>query len=97
MKDKRIQIVLADPQGSALMNKVNYGVMFNTSQADGKRSRVQIDTVVEGIGLNRMTGLFDKAIIDTSYMITDEEALDMAKYLLKHEGTLCKRGTHNLL
>lgn len=49
-------MILADPQGSGLYNKVRRNVFFSPQEAEGKRSRHQVDTVVEGVGIHRMTG-----------------------------------------
>jgi cysteine synthase A len=50
-----LKVVLADPQGSGLLNKVKHDVMFAVTEKEGKRRRRQVDTVVEGVGNNRMT------------------------------------------
>jgi cysteine synthase len=85
-----LRVVLADPQGSGLLNKVKYGVMFNIADAEGSRRRHQIDTIVEGIGLKRLTKNFDIAlkskIIDDAIHVTDQEAVDMSRYIMKNDG-----------
>lgn len=82
--ERRIEIVLADPQGSGLFNKVKYGVMFNQTEAEGKRRRHQVDTVVEGIGLNRLTKNFEMGLdyFDSAERVTDDEALRMSRHLV---------------
>ncbi|KAA1089425.1 hypothetical protein PGT21_017883 [Puccinia graminis f. sp. tritici] len=40
-----VQLILADPPGSGLFNKVKHGVMFSKTEIEGKRRRHQIDTV----------------------------------------------------
>lgn len=68
--------VLADPQGSGLLNKVKYGIMFNeTTEREGTRRRAQVDTIVEGIGINRVTANFEagRVLIDDAIRVTDEE------------------------
>ena len=47
----KLTVVLADPQGSGLFNRVLYGVMFDLKEREGTRRRRQIDTIVEGLGL----------------------------------------------
>lgn len=86
-----IKIVVGDPQGSGVANAVRKGLMYNERDSEGKRKRVYSDTIVEGIGLNRMTGNFKKALpnIDYAYTVTDEEAARMAKWLIKHDGLFC--------
>lgn len=46
------------------------------------------DTIAEGIGNDHMTGNFARAMLDDAFKITDQEAVYMAHYLLKHEGEL---------
>ncbi|OMJ17277.1 Cysteine synthase 2 [Smittium culicis] len=55
---KGLKIYLADPPGSGLANKVNYNVMFSEAEREGTRRRHQVDTIVEGVGLNRITSNF---------------------------------------
>jgi cysteine synthase len=50
----KMRLVLADPQGSGLFNKVKYGVMYSSLEAEGSRKRHQVDTIVEGVGLKVM-------------------------------------------
>ena len=83
-----VKIVLADPQGSGLYNRVKYGVMFDTMEKEGTRRRQQVDTIVEGIGINRVTANFEagRDLIDDAIKVTDEEALAMARWLVEKEG-----------
>ncbi|KAK6336469.1 hypothetical protein TWF696_002020 [Orbilia brochopaga] len=81
--------VLADPQGSGLLNKVKYGVMFNEmTEREGTRRRAQVDTIVEGVGINRVTANFEagRALIDDAIRVTDEEACLMARFLVEQDG-----------
>ncbi|EWC45161.1 cysteine synthase 2 [Drechslerella stenobrocha 248] len=81
--------VLADPQGSGLLNKVKYGVMFNEeTEREGTRRRAQVDTIVEGVGINRVTANFEagRALIDDAIRVNDEEACLMARYLVEQDG-----------
>ncbi|KAI6021554.1 hypothetical protein PISMIDRAFT_643804 [Pisolithus microcarpus 441] len=86
--NKGIKVVLADPEGSGLFNKVKYGVMYDHKEAEGTKRRHQVDTVVEGIGINRMANNVSLAlpIIDDAFRITDAEAVAMSRYLAKHDG-----------
>lgn len=43
--DNEIEIVLADCEGSGLFHKVVDGVMYNSTEEEGKRRRYQTDTV----------------------------------------------------
>ncbi|KAF3217487.1 hypothetical protein TWF192_003483 [Orbilia oligospora] len=81
--------VLADPQGSGLLNKVKYGVMFNeVTEREGTRRRAQVDTIVEGVGINRVTANFEagRTSIDDAIRVSDEEACLMARYLVEQDG-----------
>ncbi len=50
-----LKVILADPPGSGLYNKVRHNVFYSMQEAEGRRRRQQVDTVVEGVGINRMT------------------------------------------
>ncbi|KAH7907414.1 tryptophan synthase beta subunit-like PLP-dependent enzyme [Hygrophoropsis aurantiaca] len=86
--DEGVRVVLADPEGSGLYNKVKFGVMYDRKEAEGTKRRHQVDTVVEGIGINRMTNNVELAlpIIDDAFRISDPEAVAMARYLVQHDG-----------
>ena len=48
----------------------------------------QVDTIAEGIGINnRLTGNFVQAQVDGAFRGTDREAVEMAAYLMRNEGT----------
>ncbi|WVF67110.1 hypothetical protein IAT40_001855 [Kwoniella sp. CBS 6097] len=83
-----LRIVLSDPEGSGLYNKVKFNVMFDLKESEGKKRRHQVDTVVEGIGINRITQNFSLGldIIDDAYRISDAEAVAMSRYLVAHDG-----------
>ncbi|ODV90070.1 hypothetical protein CANCADRAFT_1803 [Tortispora caseinolytica NRRL Y-17796] len=87
-KVPNVRIVLADPQGSGLYNSVKYGVMYDSVEKEGSRKRHQVDTVVEGIGLNRRTKNFEAGAmyIDDAFRITDKEAVEMARHLVSKDG-----------
>lgn len=84
----RLVTVLADPQGSGLYNKIKHGVMFDIKEREGTRRRHQVDTIVEGIGINRVTRNLEvgRELIDDAVRVTDEQALLMAKYLIDNDG-----------
>lgn len=83
-----MKVVLADPQGSGLYNKVKYGVMFSPTEAEGTRRRHQVDSLVEGIGVNRLTANFEAGmnLIDDAVKVSDEQAMQMARWLVEKEG-----------
>lgn len=87
-QDAGIRVVLADPQGSGLANRVNFGVMYDTVEQEGKRRRHQVDTMVEGVGLNRLTWNFQQGEdnIDEAVRVLDAQACKMAKFLCVNDG-----------
>ncbi|KAF2085656.1 cysteine synthase [Saccharata proteae CBS 121410] len=84
----QLKIVLADPQGSGLFNRVKYGVMFDPKEREGTRRRHQVDTIVEGIGVNRVTNNFEagRELIDDAVRVNDEQAMAMARWLVEKDG-----------
>lgn len=87
-KSPDVKIVLADPQGSGLFNRVKFGVMFDAKEKEGTRRRHQVDSIVEGIGINRVTTNFEvgRELIDDAFRVTDSMALGMAKWLVEKDG-----------
>ncbi|CAL3972232.1 unnamed protein product [Diplocarpon coronariae] len=85
---RALQVVLADPEGSGLYNKVRHGVMFSPTEKEGTRRRQQVDTIVEGIGINRLTENFEagRELIDDAVQVTDRQALTMARWLVEKDG-----------
>ncbi|KAI0246456.1 PALP-domain-containing protein [Lactifluus subvellereus] len=84
-----VLVALADPEGSGLYNKViKHGVMYDHKESEGTRRRHQVDTVVEGIGINRLTKNIVLAlpVIDDAFRITDAEAVSMARFLVQRDG-----------
>lgn len=83
-----VKIILADPQGSGLYNRIKFGVMFDLKEREGTRRRQQVDTIVEGIGINRVTANFEagREIIDDAFKVSDHEAIRMAKWLVEKDG-----------
>lgn len=92
LKDKaklsNVKIVLADPQGSGLYNKIKHGVMYSNTEREGTRRRQQVDSIVEGIGVNRVTENFEagRDLIDDAVKVTDEQACNMARWLVENDG-----------
>jgi cysteine synthase A len=85
---KDCRIVLADPQGSGLYNKIKYGVMYASTEREGTRRRTQVDTMVEGIGINRITHNFEAGMdyISDAVKVSDEQAMRMARWLVEKDG-----------
>ncbi|OTB05047.1 hypothetical protein M426DRAFT_22157 [Hypoxylon sp. CI-4A] len=90
-KLSKLKVVLADPQGSGLYNKIRHGVMYSHTEKEGTRRRQQVDTIVEGIGINRVTENLEagRDLIDTAVRVTDEQACKMARWLVENDGIFC--------
>ena len=73
----RVQCFLVDPSGSILFNFVEYG-----------RAVAEGNSEIEGIGIGRITNNFKQGELDGALRGTDREAIEMAYWLMKHEG-LC--------
>lgn len=83
-----VKVVLADPQGSGLYNKVKHGVMYSSTEKEGTRRRQQVDSIVEGIGINRVTANFEagRDLVDDAVRVTDDQACRMARWLVERDG-----------
>ena len=87
-KIPQLKVFLADPDGSGLFNKVKYNVLYAPEQAEGKRKRHQVDTIVEGVGINRLTSNFkmvEQGWIDDAIHVSDQQALDMSRFLMRED------------
>ena len=87
-KNHDVNIVLVDPPGSALHHKVEHGVAYAPEQRERTLRKHRYDTLAEGIGLDRVTHNFSLGLdsIDSAIRVTDQEAVDMAHFLLQTEG-----------
>jgi cysteine synthase A len=87
-RNPKIQIVLVDPPGSSLYHKVEHGVAYAVEQRERTLRKHRYDTLAEGIGLDRVTHNFTLGLdaIDGAIRVTDQEAVDMAHWILKVEG-----------
>lgn len=90
-----LKVVLADPQGSGLYNRVKFGVMFDPKEREGTRRRHQVDTIVEGIGINRVTNNFEagRELIGDAIRVTDDQAMAMARWLVEKDGIFAGSST----
>jgi cysteine synthase A len=86
--DSDIRIVLVDPPGSALYHKIEHGVAYAPQQSERTLRKHRYDTLAEGIGLDRVTHNFSLGLdcIDKAIQVTDQEAVDMAHWILRVEG-----------
>ena len=76
-----VQIGIADPEGASLYSYFSSGEL----QSEGS-------SIVEGIGVNHVTGNVAEAKVDHAFRITDREALPFVYDLLRYEG-LCLGGS----
>jgi cysteine synthase len=74
-ENSKVQIVLADPMGSALYNLVSSG----DAKSEG-------NSITEGIGNSRITANLQGAPIDRAIQVTDEEALPILYDMIVKEG-----------
>jgi cysteine synthase A len=89
-RGRQCKIVLIDPPGSALLNKVKFNIAYASEQKERGLRRHRYDTIAEGIGLDRITHNFalgvDNNVLDDAIRVTDQESVDMAHWLIKEEG-----------
>lgn len=76
-QNPNVQVVLADPTGSALYQYVKTGMLA----ADG-------DSMAEGIGIGRLVANFEGAPVDDALQIDDRALVATAYHLLHEEGLL---------
>ncbi len=69
------QCWLIDCEGSSLYNHVNHGTLDATGSS-----------ILEGIGIRRITHNFAQARLDGAFVGTDRESVEMVHYLLAHDG-----------
>lgn len=74
-RNPRIEIVLADPQGSALYSWKKTGKL----EAEGS-------SITEGIGTTRITANFEGTPVDDAVRVSDQAAVSMVYRLLREEG-----------
>ncbi|KAJ3230944.1 hypothetical protein HDU81_004133 [Chytriomyces hyalinus] len=93
-----LRVILADPEGSGLFHKVKSNIMYSPTEAEGTRKRHQVDTIVEGIGINRVTHNFQTALmqpnlISNAIKVKDREAVEMSRFILRNDGLFCGSST----
>lgn len=78
LKDKnpKIQVVVADPQGSVLYNWFK----------NGKLERSEGSSITEGIGQGRITKNMEGAPVDDAVLVKDTDVVNMTFRLLHEEG-----------
>ena len=70
-----VKCFLIDPMGSVLFEYVSSGKVSATGSSE-----------IEGIGIGRITDNFKHAELDGAFRGTDQEAVNMAYFLMKEEG-----------
>ena len=85
-KGAKVEMVLADPEGSVLVEYVHTGKL----EAKGS-------WLVEGIGEDFIPEIADMSTISTAYSISDAESFATARELLNREGILAGSSTGTLL
>ena len=83
-RSNKVKIHLVDPKGSSLLNRVRYGVLYTSEEAETFRVKHPYDTIIEGVGLNRLTANFERAHIDWAFHCSDQEAVNMSRFVLRH-------------
>lgn len=78
----KVRIGIADPPGASLFHYFRDGTLEPSAG----------NSIMEGIGINHITGNIARARVDVAYQIPDEEALPCLFDLLQHEG-LCLGGS----
>lgn len=84
--DPGIQIILADPEGSILEPRVNRGEDVKPGS-----------WLVEGIGEDFIPDILDLDVVDKAYAISDAEAFEVVRNLLRLEGVLAGSSVGTLL
>jgi cysteine synthase len=76
-RNRRVQVALSDPTGSALYNHYAHGEL----KAEG-------GSITEGIGNGRVTRNLAEAVVDHAFQIPDQESIPLVFRLLQEEGLL---------
>ena len=84
-RKKDVVIGAADPRGAAMYN------LF----AHGEAKASEGSSIMEGIGLGRVTPVIQDLQVEKSYLVPDEEAVPIVFDLLEHEG-LCVGGSSGI-
>jgi cysteine synthase A len=84
-KNKDTVTACADPHGFGMYELFKNGAVKSTPG----------DSITEGIGLGRVTPITETANVDTAFLISDEEAVNILFDLTLHEG-LCLGGSSGI-
>jgi cysteine synthase A len=83
-KNKNIKIALSDPMGSSLYSHIKFNKLENSGSS-----------ITEGIGTARITKNFEKALVDSAFQTTDEEALNLI-FKLKEDQNISLGGSSGI-
>jgi cysteine synthase A len=61
-------------------------VCYTKEQAERTMKKHRYDSIVEGVGLDRVTANFSKALVDSGECVPDQEVVDIAHWVLHNEG-----------
>jgi len=91
----KVKVFLVDPPGSVLLRLVTKGVAWAPQLAERTLQRCRDDTIVEGVGLDRVTSNVRTALpyLDGAWGVEDEEVVAMARHLLREDGIFCGSST----
>ena len=63
-----------------------HNVCYTKQQSERTIRKHRYDSIVEGVGLDRLTANFKQARIDHAYSILDQEFVNVAHWLIRNEG-----------
>jgi cysteine synthase len=76
-KNPALKVLLVDPEGSGLAHFLKYGEFKSSGSS-----------ITEGIGIMRLVANFKEAIIDDAFTLSDQELVDIAYYVKKHDNII---------
>jgi cysteine synthase len=74
-RNPAVKLVVSDPMGSIYFNYLTQG-----------EPRAEGSSILEGVGIGRLPGIFDRAPIDEIVRVTDKEALAATWQIIRKEG-----------
>jgi cysteine synthase A len=83
-----VRVYLVDPPGSVGYHAAAHGVAYAPQQAERGLRRHRYDTIIEGVGTDRLTANLQRALphLDGAFACSDQEAVSMARHLLAADG-----------
>lgn len=81
-----VRVYLVDPPGSSLYYRARHGVAYCAEQQERTARRNRYDSLVEGVGLDRVSANYERAAVDDAFAVGDDETVAMARHLLQAEG-----------